>query len=220
VTRVSAREPGALRAPVAAGRDGGLSDRAIVDAARKLIVEAGVEGLTMRRLSAELGVTLGATYRYVPSKRDLLVRVADDLFDEVTIPESGSWTERVKQMMIQVATIVGRHWGMAEFLNTNGQNSPPVRLRRGLLEVLADAGFTPDDRTAVIAALFFYVTGMCVTAARSPVEPAEFERLFEKGLDMLLDGAEVSLRRGRAKSRKGQTGTASTRRGGAAAQQR
>src|ERR1700722_20475670 len=77
-------------APVAV--DGsGLSDREIVRAARDLIAEVGVQGLSMRRLSAKLGVALGATYHHVPPKRDLLLLVAHDLYEEVHVPEKGTW---------------------------------------------------------------------------------------------------------------------------------
>ncbi len=198
--------------------DGGLSDRLIVETARGLIVKTGVRGLTMRRLSDELGVTLGATYRYVPSKHDLLLRVAQDLYDDVAIPESGSWNQRVKHMMIDVATVVRRHPGMAEFMTTTGEDSTPARLNQALVGILTDAGFTRDGRDAVMAALFFYVTGMSINTERLHRESRRTEVLFENGLDILLDGAEVALRRGRTKGRKGRTGPATARQGSTAQQ--
>ncbi len=51
-------------------------------AAMELVEAEGVEGLTMARLAQNLGLAVGAMYRYFPSKDDLLsaleVRVLDD----------------------------------------------------------------------------------------------------------------------------------------------
>jgi AcrR family transcriptional regulator len=191
----------------------GLSDRQIVEAARQIVAESGVDGLTMRRLSARLGVTLGATYRHVPTKHALLLLVAEDLYDQIAVADRGTWSERVKQMMLDVAEVVRRHPGMASFMNVNARQSVPVKLNRVLVAILQDAGFNREGIDAVMAALFFYVTGMCASgfdpgasrrsAAARRAAVADLQDLFERGLDILLAGAEVTLEQSRPQARSG-----------------
>ncbi|MBO2463486.1 TetR/AcrR family transcriptional regulator [Actinomadura violacea] len=53
--------------------------RAVMDAARRHLVEAGYHGLSMERVAAEAGVTRVTVYRRFGSKPGLLEAVADDL---------------------------------------------------------------------------------------------------------------------------------------------
>jgi AcrR family transcriptional regulator len=54
-----------------------LQRRAIIDAAREMIVAGGLEALSLRRLARQLGVTAPALYGYVHSKQDLLSAIAE-----------------------------------------------------------------------------------------------------------------------------------------------
>jgi AcrR family transcriptional regulator len=175
----------------------GLSDREIVRVSREIIAEVGVDGLTMRHLSTELGVSLGSTYHHVPTKRDLLVLVALDLFDEVTIPTKGEWDERLRSAMVAVSDLIGRYPGIATFISANPGEIMPIKLYRALVQILADAGFTMDSVNAVMAVLFFYVAGTSTggpsLASSGMLNDVELKRLFEDGLDLLLAGARVRL---------------------------
>jgi AcrR family transcriptional regulator len=186
------------REAASAVEDGsGLSDRQIVQAAREIITELGVDGLTMRTLSARLGVALGATYHHVPTKRDLLLLVAHELYDEVVLPEKGTWDQRVKKLMISVAEVVGRYPGMAAFLNANAADSMPADLRRRVFSLLEDAGFNKRNNDAVRGALFIYVNGVNSGTIKggmpAGLRPADVKRMFQDGLDILLAGARVTL---------------------------
>jgi AcrR family transcriptional regulator len=184
--------------PSAAPANGSaLSDREIVRGARELVAEVGVDGLTMRRLSTKLGVALGATYHHVPTKRDLLLLVAHDLYGEVVVPKKGTWDQRIKKLMVDVADMVSRYPGLAAFMSANADDSMPVELRRAVTEILANAGFGRRDINAVRAALFFYLTGMSsgsvTPASTRALTSVDIHRLFEDGLDILLAGARVRL---------------------------
>jgi AcrR family transcriptional regulator len=52
--------------------------------ARRLLVEHGPKGLTLRAIAREMGMTAPALYRYFPSLDDLVEHVVADLYDEVT----------------------------------------------------------------------------------------------------------------------------------------
>ena len=62
-----------------------LSRDEIVEAARGLLAERGLAGLTMRRLAERLGVQPGALYYHVASKQDLLAAVAAEILERAQI---------------------------------------------------------------------------------------------------------------------------------------
>ena len=58
--------------------------REIKSTARRLLVERGADGLTLRAIAREMGMTAPALYRYFPSREDLLEHVIAELYDDVT----------------------------------------------------------------------------------------------------------------------------------------
>ncbi|MBN1105140.1 MAG: TetR/AcrR family transcriptional regulator [Deltaproteobacteria bacterium] len=56
-----------------------IRKRQIIDAARKLIFKYGSEYITIRRLSAEVGISEAAVYRHFKSKRDILFLLAEHI---------------------------------------------------------------------------------------------------------------------------------------------
>ena len=61
-----------------------LTRQAVVDAARQLIAEEGLDAVSLRRVAGKLGVTAPALYAYVDDKGDLLRSVAELAFAELT----------------------------------------------------------------------------------------------------------------------------------------
>jgi AcrR family transcriptional regulator len=57
--------------------------RDIRDAARRVLVEQGVDGLALRAIAREVGLSAPALYRYFASREELVERVVADLYDEL-----------------------------------------------------------------------------------------------------------------------------------------
>ena len=57
--------------------------REIKQTARRLLVEQGVEGLALRGIAREMGMTAPALYRYFASREDLLENLVTDLYTEL-----------------------------------------------------------------------------------------------------------------------------------------
>jgi AcrR family transcriptional regulator len=55
----------------------------IVEAARRLLVQSGLEQVTLRGIAGELGMTAPALYRYFDSREALLEALIDVLYDEL-----------------------------------------------------------------------------------------------------------------------------------------
>jgi len=56
-----------------------IGQQRIVDTARKIILDEGIESLTTRRLAKILGVTDGALYRHFRSKKEIVSLLVDDI---------------------------------------------------------------------------------------------------------------------------------------------
>jgi AcrR family transcriptional regulator len=52
--------------------------------ARRVLVEQGVDGLALRAVAREMGMTAPGLYRYFDSREDLVEHVVADLYDELT----------------------------------------------------------------------------------------------------------------------------------------
>jgi AcrR family transcriptional regulator len=167
-----------------------LSEQAIVAAALDIIAKAGVDGLTMRQLSNDLGVTLGATYKHVPNKRALLELVADELFARIedTDPQDAAWLDRMHALFVQIFDTFRAFPGLAQHVSQHPPlDSQPPHLRTTLVKILSDGGFSDSSIDDLLNALFFYTTGALLMDATGT--PFDSEAAFAKGLDFLLRGA-------------------------------
>jgi AcrR family transcriptional regulator len=55
----------------------------IKETARRILVAEGTDGLSLRAIAREMGMTAPALYRYFASREDLLVALITDLYDEM-----------------------------------------------------------------------------------------------------------------------------------------
>src|ERR1700722_18346588 len=86
-----------------ARRSGNLNEQEVVDAALRIIHAGGVEELSMRRLSRELGVSTMAAYYYVKDKNQLIDLVASTVLADITVPppSEGPWYVRLRSVIDQ-----------------------------------------------------------------------------------------------------------------------
>jgi AcrR family transcriptional regulator len=56
----------------------------IKQTARRILVADGPDGLSLRAIAREMGMTAPALYRYFPSREDLVVALIADLYDQLT----------------------------------------------------------------------------------------------------------------------------------------
>jgi AcrR family transcriptional regulator len=208
------------------GRRATLSVPEIVAASRRVLLDGGVAGLTMRRLGAELGVTGMSLYTYFPSREDLLRHVADEVIGSARLPppDAGPWPERIRRYLLDIADGFARYPGLVRFVGDTTRR--PVgeqgrRLRRELLGILLDAGFDPAGAAAAHASLTTLMHGfleVSVTAGDAapdagPPEPdddapgvaeasaalgaLDARARFEEALDLLLEALVARAQRGR-----------------------
>lgn len=60
----------------------------LVEAAKALAGSHGLEGINIRDIARECGISVGAVYHYFPSKADLIVAVMEDFWKTVFHPDT------------------------------------------------------------------------------------------------------------------------------------
>ena len=88
-----------------------LTVEAIVAAAIEVLDEAGVVGLSMRRVADQLGTGAASLYAHVTGKDELLELVFDELVGQVPLPEPDPkiWREQVRQMARDLRAVLSSH---------------------------------------------------------------------------------------------------------------
>jgi len=163
------------------GRDGRpgvkLDAAGIATAALGLLDEAGVDGLTMRKVAAELGVQAPALYWHVKNKRELLDAMAHALFvaavDGIEAPRRGTeWQDWLIELAGRLrATLLRYRDGARVLAGTNVSDESMWRVTELTLRTLEDAGFTLRDATRVFPILLHFTIGFVIEEqARTGVE--------------------------------------------------
>lgn len=161
----------------------------VLAVALDVLDEAGLDRLTMRRLSAALGVENGATYWHFPSKQELLEHMADALLAGVAadLPPGRPWDELVPALARGLRrALLARRDGARLF---SGRFFPlPNALAYGeaLVGLLADAGLDPRSAAWASDTLTFYVVAHVTEeqlATALPDGGAAARARLEAGLD-------------------------------------
>lgn len=161
-----------------------LSESEIVEAALRVVRQDGVEKLSMRRLSRELGVSPMAPYYYVADKRELLDLVATAALLGVRKPppEFGSWQMRLRDLIDQIDERLRRHPGLGDVL-IEQMLGKQLDLIAAVMEILFDAGF--DDRNVLSS----YATIHTYLFGRGKVNPRDHGTLADRVLPEAVERA-------------------------------
>jgi AcrR family transcriptional regulator len=178
--------------PTAADRPAGLDERAIVSAALKIIAERGVPGLSMRVLSQRLGVSLGATYRHVPNKNELLRLVAADLYARIKpADDCADEFEQAKRVMLQIHDLLAAYPGMAAHIAENVPEFYSASVAGLISDPLQAAGLSRTEADRIVFALVLLNAGHMLFHVPAELED-EAAAAFEEGVDLILSGARAS----------------------------
>jgi AcrR family transcriptional regulator len=186
-----------------------LTNEQIVRAALRLAHGGHLEDVSMRALAKELGVPVMTIYNYVSSKEALFQLVLDQVLRPVQVPATneGSWDERIRQLERAVRRQMAQYPGLS--LSRYGRaGAEATRLAEGVLSILDEGGFAPEDAARAFASLFTFMLGQIEVDAlasdtRGLPEPTlakatqatdlSPDALFEFGFDALIDGLRRML---------------------------
>ena len=160
----------------------------ILAAALGLLDESGVQGFNVRALGARLDTAPTAIYWHVKSKDELLVAVADEVWQEIPLldPAVVGWRHAAEEMARGLHAMVVRHPWLATLMSTH----PIYGLHKARhddhgLAIYEAAGFSPRRASDVLLTVMTFVLGHALT------EAAEQLRLRESTRKLVEPDAEL-----------------------------
>ncbi len=197
--------------------------RRILDTALELLNEVGVDSLSTRAIAQRLGVQQPALYWHFKNKRALLDAMNGEILaraHEARVPRDGeAWQDFVRRNARSFrAALLSYRDGARVHAGTEAAPDDLANVETQAL-CLVRAGFSPAQAMQLFVAVSRYVVGCVLEEQASPaagsIEQAQLDEaakaypilaegithyrdvghagLFERGLDLMVKGAEVEL---------------------------
>lgn len=156
-------------------RRGTLSRDAVITAAAAVADRAGIDGVTMRSVGAELGVEGMSLYHHVANKDDLLDALAGWVFEQIELPPADSpWRPAMEARAGSAREILRRHpWAVGMFESRPTPSTALLRHHDRVLGWLFAAGFTAALATHAFAAVDSFVYGFVLHESSLPFQPGD-----------------------------------------------
>ena len=146
----------------------------VVQTAIQLLQEVGLDGLTLRRLATELGISAPSLYWHVKDKRELLdlmseqmVRMAREKMPP--FPPDLQWDEKIAEgMRRQYEAIISYRDG-ARVVAGNRPTEASLPQIEHFLKMWVEAGFSPSEALAYILTFGDFITG-CALEYQSEID--------------------------------------------------
>lgn len=174
--------------------DGPVSRSVILQSALRIIDRDGVEGLSMRRLSDEVGRDPTVLYRHVPNKAAVLDGVAEIVLGQLPVNTADTdWATQLRTVAHDFRRLALAHPNVVPLLVTRPLATPlgqrPIGMLRPLedvLTLLTSAGFSGADALHIYRVLFGYLHGHILTEIQEVIErPDETDDVLRLGLHRL-----------------------------------
>jgi len=161
-----------------------LTKKAVVDRALALADANGLDGLTIRRLAEDLGVTPMALYWHFRSKEELLAGLADQVWAEMNMKVDAAqpWSRQLQGLLESLIRVLRAHPCASQLLLETGKQSEAfLQATEVTLEVLRGAGFDPRHasevaRSALWTGLMLVMSEPGAHPGKSAEEVAEYQR--------------------------------------------
>jgi AcrR family transcriptional regulator len=171
-------------------RGRGLSIEQVCQGALRIVDEGGLRELTMRRLADELGTGPASLYRYVSSREDLLVEVADLVLGELDAPDPAlHWRDAVAELAHDLRRVLVGHRGLV-VISSNAPLLGPnaMRVRELFWNVMDRDGCEPEFAVQTYAAVMHFVVCSAIFSAAAALRGSTAWRgEASSGLNELLD---------------------------------
>jgi TetR/AcrR family transcriptional regulator, tetracycline repressor protein len=179
-------------------RAAGLTRPMIIQTALRLLNRVGLDGLTVRRLAAELGVQSPALYWHFRSKQELLDQMADTIIRAAGMgpPRDGeSWQDWLaRRARAYRRSVLAHRDGARLVANARALSPATIRMYDEELTAMVGCGFTPVLALRTTGALAYYVNGFVLQeqASRQEDRGQPADQLAALA-ELLAGGASASL---------------------------
>jgi TetR/AcrR family transcriptional regulator, fatty acid metabolism regulator protein len=143
----------------------------LVATARALLAEVGYEGFLPAEVARRCGVSEATVYRYFPTKRALLIRVAEEWLDEVlgagpAVADLDTTYERLRSVVRHAVEVVRKEPALTRF-------------------IFNELRPAPDFRSSAVYQLNRRITGMVEQVLRDAVAAGDLRD--DVGVELLRD---------------------------------
>jgi AcrR family transcriptional regulator len=167
---------------------------AIVDAALR-IAQHDIADLTMRTVADELQVSVGALYKHVSGRDELVALVVEEVLSQAPpmSPDGGDGWLALRAQVLGMQALVDRYPGLDQAIIGHSPDSPTANeLRRRGMAALEGEGLTPDECHRVYRAVTWLWLGSRVALQSRPRTDKDIDG-FAEALDILISGLKAEI---------------------------
>lgn len=188
-----------MPSPRSTGQRAGLTRARVLEAARALLAEEGLEALTMRRLAQRLDVRPNALYSHVATKADLVEALLDGVLAQVhaPAPDTPDWQAGLHELMASTHEVLLANPDLVPlYLGRGARGENAQRLGEVVLALLGRGAINGPPAREALRVLIVYTIGFAAFVTQpgfgSDDAPgarrAELVANFDRGLSWLLAG--------------------------------
>lgn len=156
--------------PTKRGRPAVISRQQVLRGALRIVDERGIQGLTMRRLGAELGVDPMAIYHRVPDKAALFDGLVELVLGSVELPpRTGQWEHDLRAVVRAVRAALLAHPHAIALIGTRPPSTEAAfDVFEAVASLLLDAGFSAEQAADGMDCAARMIIGHTLTEAGRP----------------------------------------------------
>ena len=183
----------------------------IIATAVRLLEDFGFRGFSMRALAADLGVTVGATYRHFGGKEKILEMAADQILSAIPFTDgAGDWRHAFAENARAYRAAFARYPGVAAYLTLHlGETAVRQQAIALNINLLIGAGLPRSRALQAAAAINAFLRASAGEvgmpnrsgAGRPAKRDNSMEKInlddasFELGLELFISGIEAMINR-------------------------
>ena len=162
-----------------------LDRQTVVRAALRLLDKAGLDGLTVRKLAADLGVRAPALYWHFKNKEELLDEMATAVFvDAVSDPAwpgpDTSWPAWAEQFGKRIREMLLRYRDGARIFSGRYLTDPSLYgMMESSLRKLTEAGLSLRDATQGLNTIYCYAIGFAIEEQAVYPRPGRRQKRYD-----------------------------------------
>jgi TetR/AcrR family tetracycline transcriptional repressor len=148
-----------------------LTRSAVVDRALALADASGLDSLTIRKLTTELGVTPMALYWHFRGKDELLEGLAERVWSEIdtSVDAALPWPDQLRALLTSLIGVLRAHPAAPQLLAQSEKSSEAaMNAIEAALELLRTAGFSPQVASAIARTALW--TGIMLVMSEPGIE--------------------------------------------------
>lgn len=175
-------------------REQRLDEAAIVEAALKVALHR-MDDLTMRSVSDELQVSVGALYKHVAGRDALIALVVEKILSQAPpmSPDVGDGWLALRAQVLGLQALVDRYPGLDQVVIAHSPNSPTANeIRREGIAALQAEGLTLDEALRVYRSVTYLWLGARVAVQGRARNDTDIDT-FALALDVLLAGLKDNI---------------------------